>query len=102
MRRILIFVMVLILSVPSLYSSAYGQDPCPCDCIKYGDLNGDGRVNVTDLAILSNYMAGNTHLTTIQKGAADVCKDGVINVQDLYVLANFLAGNITQLPVVPQ
>lgn len=70
--------------------------------IRYGDLNGDGIVNVTDLSFLANVLAGNITPTVDQRAAADVLYNGTVNVSDLSVMANFLAGNIHILPVVPQ
>jgi hypothetical protein len=66
--------------------------------VLYGDLNHDGKVDVTDLLILANGLAGNTQ---IDKNAADVLRDGVVSISDLITMANFLAGNISNLPVVP-
>jgi hypothetical protein len=65
----------------------------------YGDLNGDGKVNVNDLIIMANKLAGNFQLDL---PGADVFQDGKVDVQDLFVMANFLAGNIQSLPVKPQ
>jgi hypothetical protein len=67
-----------------------------------GDINNDGKVNVQDLFIMANFLAGNTHFSSTEAAAADVLDDhtGTINVQDLLVIANFLAGNTQTLPVV--
>ena len=62
----------------------------------YGDLNNDQVINVTDLIILANILAGNT--TIPNKLAADLNLDGKVDVRDLLVHANYLAGNIHQLP----
>jgi len=71
--------------------------------IKFGDLTGEGTVNVQDLLVMANTLAGNIHLSPGRKMMADVLQDSghLINVQDLFVLANFLAGNISTLPVIP-
>jgi len=68
---------------------------------KFGDINMNGTVNVNDLILMANFLAGNNTLTANQFQAADVLKNGVVNVQDLLTLANFLAGNLHQLPVLP-
>ena len=61
-----------------------------------GDLNMDGVINATDLAILINYLNGN-----IVQGVApflaplanaDINSDGLVNAQDLLLLAAMLAG----------
>jgi len=66
--------------------------------IAYGDVNGDGVINVTDLVLLANKVAGNIN-TDLPAG--DVVQDGTINIKDLVALANFIAGNIHTLPVQP-
>ena len=62
----------------------------------YGDLNNDTVLNVSDLILMANALAGNT---TVDKTAGDLTLDGKLNVNDLILLANFLAGNIAHLPV---
>ena len=66
-----------------------------------GDINGDNTVNVTDLLLMANILAGNFTPTSVQKDAADVQKDGTnrVTVSDLLTLANFLAGNTRTLPL---
>jgi len=66
-----------------------------------GDVNGDNVVNVSDLVLMANILAGNFIPTTVRKAAADVQQDGTgkITVGDLITLANFLAGNTKTLPV---
>src|SRR5262249_25674727 len=67
--------------------------------VHYGDLNGDNQVDISDLVLLANVIAGNVHLQNME--AADVEFDHSVNVSDLVALANELAGNIKYLPVVP-
>jgi hypothetical protein len=66
-----------------------------------GDCDLNGVVNVTDLIVMANALAGNLTLTPTQKATCDVLNDGsgLITIQDLITLANFLAGNIKTLPV---
>jgi len=68
----------------------------------YGDINHDGKVDISDLLLLANFLAGNTQIDTT---AADVMLDGKVDTLDLITLANFIAGNtpgLPQLPVVSQ
>src|SRR5882724_3600392 len=58
-------------------------------------------VNVGDLTMLANVLAGNVQHSPVQFAAADVYYDGFLSVADLYTLANYLAGNIDHLPVIP-
>jgi hypothetical protein len=62
----------------------------------YGDLNGDTVVNVVDLILMANALAGNV---TVDKTAGDINQDNKLNISDLINLANFLAGNIGHLPI---
>ena len=68
---------------------------------KFGDANGDQIINVVDLFIVANFMAGNIKVGSpdFNKAAVDLNGDGLVNVQDLFILANYLAGNIHHLPV---
>ena len=56
-----------------------------------GDINGDGKVNVLDFAILRQYMLG---MISSVSAAADVNKDGSINSIDFGMLRNHLLGII--------
>lgn len=66
----------------------------------YGDVNGDGDINVKDNMILARYLAGwdNTELLL---PAADYDSDGKVNVKDNMILARHLAGweGYTTLPL---
>jgi hypothetical protein len=68
---------------------------------KFGDINGDQIVNISDLFVMANFLAGNiaANSSSFNKAAADLNGDGVVNIQDLFLLANYLAGNIHSLPV---
>ncbi len=63
---------------------------------KYGDVNRDGAVDETDLALLTDALEqdGGASLD----GAADVNADGAVNEDDKTVLTQFLGGTITELP----
>ena len=54
-----------------------------------GDVNGDGRVNVSDVTTLINMILG---LTTMNESAADVNGDGRVNVSDVTALINIILG----------
>jgi hypothetical protein len=64
---------------------------------RYGDLNFDNTVTISDLALLANYLAGNA--TLIDPVTADLNLDGKVDTTDQTILANFIAGNIHKLPV---
>lgn len=54
-----------------------------------GDVNGDGRVNVSDVSALINMIMG---LTAMDQSAADVNGDGRVNVSDVSALINIILG----------
>lgn len=85
---------VLAVSITSLSS---GSNSAPFVVFRYGDVNFDNTVNVSDLAALSKYLAGN--LTPFDATPADLDCDGTVNLSDYMTLANYLAGNVTSLPV---
>ena len=57
---------------------------------KIGDLDGNGIIDIVDLVLLANSLAGNIPIVP----AGDVNGDGVVDITDLVLHANFLAGNI--------
>jgi hypothetical protein len=54
-----------------------------------GDVNGDGRVNVSDVTALINMILG---MTTMDQETADVNGDGRVNVSDVTALINIILG----------
>ena len=54
-----------------------------------GDVNGDGKVNVSDVSTLINMILG---ITPTDKTRADVNGDGKVNVSDVTALINIILG----------
>ena len=52
----------------------------------FGDINGDGTINILDMVFVASQM-GQSGETT-----ADVNSDGIVNIQDLVVVANGISG----------
>ena len=67
----------------------------------YGDVNGDGKVSLTDIVQVNNYIADNGR-TSINELAADVNLDGVIDSQDVELITKYTMGKIDSLPVQSQ
>lgn len=66
--------------------------------ILYGDANGDGKVNTSDLALLRKYLANYVYATgtssvTVYAGA-DANGDGKVNTSDLALLRKYLANYV--------
>ena len=59
------------------------------DVVIKGDVNGDGRVNVSDVAALINMILG---IVPMNQSAADVNGDGRVNVSDVSALINIIMG----------
>ncbi|HEY3285261.1 MAG TPA: dockerin type I domain-containing protein [Armatimonadota bacterium] len=74
-----------------------GTTPPPAT--NYGDLNGDGKVSITDVVTALRGVAGLVTLTDAQKLAADVNGDGKFNISDVVMMLRFVAGLITKFPV---
>ena len=52
-----------------------------------GDVNGDGRVNVSDVSVLINMILG---IVPVDESLADVNGDGRVNVSDVSALINLI------------
>ena len=57
-----------------------------------GDINGDGKITVTDLMCLANHFAGKAEINVAN---SDLDGNGKVNVTDLMRLANVFAGKAT-------
>lgn len=57
-----------------------------------GDIYEDGKLDITDLSMLSLYLIGDLLLSENQKINADFNNDGVVNLCDLAVLKQCLSG----------
>lgn len=57
-----------------------------------GDVNGDGKVDVTDVSMIAAHVKGKKPLSEEQQKAADVNGDGKVNVADLAATAAQVKG----------
>ena len=58
----------------------------------YGDTNGDGTINVTDISKTAAHVKGVKNLDGYEQAVADVSKDGTVNVTDVSKLAAKVKG----------
>ena len=74
-----------------LQASAPTADVTFLSTPKRGDVNGDGRRNVSDIMLIVNYILGqaNEDFNTI---VADLNNDGNVNVSDIMILVNIILG----------
>jgi hypothetical protein len=57
---------------------------------KKGDVNGDGKVDIADIAAIIDFLAGDT--TNVSSTSADVNGDGYVNVADIGAVIDIMAG----------
>ena len=62
--------------------------------VVYGDINGDGKITMSDLVKSANYLIDETIISEdCYKEAIDVTKDGNIRMSDIIKLSNILIGS---------
>jgi beta-glucosidase len=96
-QKIIMIIFSLIIAVSILANySVTGALPSTA---KIGDVNGDTRINSTDVQWVTQYCAGKTPAGFI-KEVADVNRDGKINSTDSTLINQFVCGQIPTFPVV--
>lgn len=63
-----------------------------------GDINGDGKINVTDAFYTLQYAVGNLPSSDIAWKFADVNGDKSVNVTDAFLVLQVAVGNLKQFP----
>lgn len=69
------------------------------EVVLYGDLNGDGEVDIFDAGLLIQYCNGLRELTEEQLAAADLNDDGEVSLADAALLVQYCNGLINSFPV---
>lgn len=57
-----------------------------------GDVNGDGRIDITDQIIVNNYVIGVKPISKVYKDAADVNWDGEVDIIDVIYIRDHING----------
>ena len=70
-----------------------GKDTKKFTYVLYGDLNGDGKINVLDLIHIRNIILEESNLAGAYKEAGDINHDGKSNVLDLILVRNDILGD---------
>ena len=70
--------------------------------VLYGDVNLDGRVDITDAVLMNKAAAGQVELSAQARANADCMADNVLSSDDALSLLQFLVHIISSLPVTPQ
>lgn len=61
--------------------------------VLYGDMNGDGSINLTDLVHIRNIILEESNLSGAYKEASDINHDGKVNLTDLVLVRNDILGS---------
>lgn len=81
---------VLLSMLPMSVLTAFAQDS-----ILYGDADGNGTVDMSDVNLMEQYIDGDAEAqAAIHFAEADVNVDGVVNSDDVALVKEYLAGNI--------
>lgn len=93
MVRIVVFLFITAL-VLSFSSFVYSAE------VMYGDVNGTGKVDSIDFALMRNYLLGNISEFPVSNGMkiGDVNADGSVNSIDFALMRSFLLGSINKFP----
>lgn len=62
-----------------------------------GDINCDGRIDITDKTILKKHILNQEEITDYKKYAGDIVDDNIIDKLDLEKLENYILGKLTTL-----
>lgn len=69
--------------------------------VSFGDVNGDGCVDIYDYILLIKYKADEVVLNDLQIESADCMRDGAITIADAIVLKKYIFGMYDTLPIYP-
>ena len=58
-----------------------------------GDLNLDGKADISDLVLMGNYLSGDNDLDAKQFVVADVLRNNNVSILDIVNLANMIVGD---------
>lgn len=84
-KKITLSVFLLIFAAFFCFSSSANE-------LMYGDITEDGKIDVTDIVTLSQYLANwPINLSESAKIAADVYKDGKTDIKDAVLLSQYIA-----------
>ena len=79
-------------------SNSGTTETVPAGVVLYGDVNLDGRVDVTDCVLLNKAVAGSVQLDTAANKNADCNGNGEISSDDATVLMQFIVNLVKTLP----
>ena len=87
---VMLIVSMLVTAIPLSAATAFAADT-----ILYGDADGNGRVDMSDVNLMEQYIDGEAEAqSAIHEKEADVNADDKINSDDVSLVREYLAGNI--------
>jgi len=63
-----------------------------------GDINGDGKINISDMIVLKSQLLNQKELSNVYAKAADTNGDGKLNITDFIQLKSHIIGKSTITP----
>ena len=67
------------------------------ESLKFGDINLDGDVTITDAILLNKYLVGSVTLSEASQKNADCDKDGKLTSSDTLVILDYVVGSIDEI-----
>ncbi len=93
-KIISIIMLIVILGISFITTNTYAADVKPGG-YEVGDINGDGKINVTDVVILRAHLLKSKVLTeTLKLARADFDFDGKVNNRDFNLLNKYVKGTL--------
>lgn len=86
MKRVIIFLLVLLMLVPAL--------PVTAATYSQGDVNGDGKVSSVDYMLVKRQVLRKNVLNKEQFSAADINGDGRVNAADYMIVKRVVLGKM--------
>ena len=67
------------------------------ESLKFGDINLDGDITITDAVMLNKYLVGSASLSEASQKNADCDKDGKLTSSDTLVILDYVVGSIDEI-----
>ena len=83
-KKMIAFVLAVVMSASCISTSAA--------TLRGADINGDGKINITDLTRLAAFVKGKRSLSASAQKKADLNGDGKVNITDVTLMAAYIKG----------
>lgn len=89
--------LVTTVSSPAVTEVSVTTSSAPVQKLVYGDIDGSGEIDLSDLTLLSMYLLKDAELDAAALEAADVHNDGSVDVSDIALLKQFVMNDNVKL-----